>query len=98
MGEMGTYISRRQNIVAQYIATRPIFDMCLEAEKRIGSRVSMRWWEHEGIYFVGLWEAGGGMGIKSGGDTIVGRRRDGCCRLGDTASNLNNKGKSLVIL
>ena len=62
MEEMGTYISRRQNIVAQYIATRPIFDMCLEAERKMGSRVSMRWWEHEGIYFVGLWEAGGGWG------------------------------------
>ena len=43
--EMETYVSGRQNIVAQYIATRPIMDLCLEAKRRPGPRVEMRWRE-----------------------------------------------------
>ena len=43
-------ITRRQNTVAQYIATRPILDLCERATQRVGERVSRRWWDHEGIY------------------------------------------------
>ena len=32
-----TYVSRQKNTVAHYIATRPILDLCLEAERRPGS-------------------------------------------------------------
>ena len=39
--EVETYISRRQNTVAQYIATRPIMDLCLVAKRRPGPRVAM---------------------------------------------------------
>ena len=41
--EMKTYISRLHNIVAQYIANRTIFYLCMEVERRPGSRVSRRW-------------------------------------------------------
>jgi hypothetical protein len=39
------YILKRQNTVADYIATRPIFDLCLDAERQSGSQSSRRWWE-----------------------------------------------------
>ena len=42
--EMETYISRCQNTVSQYISTRPILDLCLEADQRLVSRVTKKWW------------------------------------------------------
>ena len=36
LDEIGVYIARRQNTVAQNIATRPIMDLCLAAERRPG--------------------------------------------------------------
>ena len=42
-------VTRRQNTVAQYIATRPILDLCERAMQRAGERLSRRWWEKEGI-------------------------------------------------
>ena len=36
-------ITRRQNAVAQYIATRPILDLCERSTQRLGERVSQRW-------------------------------------------------------
>ena len=50
---METYIRQRQNMVAQYIATRPIMDLCEAVESNWGARVGMRWWEHTGIDLVG---------------------------------------------
>ena len=41
--EVETYVSHLQNTVAQFIATRPIMDLCLAAERRSGSRVSKQW-------------------------------------------------------
>ena len=43
--EVETYVSRRQNTVAQFIATRPIIELCLEMEWRSGSRVTNQWWD-----------------------------------------------------
>ena len=37
--EIGVYIARRQNTVAQYIATRPIMDLCLAVELKPGMRL-----------------------------------------------------------
>ena len=42
---MENYIQRRQNIVAQYILTRPIMDLCEAAERKCGVRVGVHWWE-----------------------------------------------------
>ena len=36
---METYIYRIQNMVSQVIETRPILDLCLEAEWRLGVQV-----------------------------------------------------------
>ena len=51
--EVETYITQRQNTAAQYIATRPILDLCEEAERRPGAGVSKRWWEQVGINLAG---------------------------------------------
>ena len=42
LGEIVVYIVRRQNTVAQYIATRPIMDLCLTAERKPVMRLSRR--------------------------------------------------------
>ena len=42
--EVDTYVIHRQNNVAQYIATGPIIELCLIAERQTGAQVSMRWW------------------------------------------------------
>ena len=64
-------ITRRQNTVAQYIATRPILDLCERATQRMGARVYQRWWEKEGIDLEAAKERGGGgysdrFGIRFG--------------------------------
>ena len=38
-------VTRRQNTFAQYIATRPIMDLCERATQRVGARVSRQWWD-----------------------------------------------------
>ena len=44
-----TSILQRQNMVAQFIAMRPILGLCEVAERRPGTRVPRRWWEQTGI-------------------------------------------------
>ena len=46
---METFIRRWQNTVAQYIATRPILDLCEASEKNWGVQVGMWWWKQAGI-------------------------------------------------
>ena len=38
--EIGVYIARRHNMVAYYIATRSIMDLCLAAERNPGLLLS----------------------------------------------------------
>ena len=47
--EIRKSITNRQNTVAQYIATRPLLDLCERNTQRGGARVSRRWWGHKGI-------------------------------------------------
>ena len=47
--DIRTSIQRRQNTVAQYIATQPLLDLCEGARPREGARVTLRWWEQSGI-------------------------------------------------
>ena len=47
--EIRKSITNMQNTVAQYIATRPILDLCERTTKRGGERVSRRWWDQKGI-------------------------------------------------
>ena len=51
-----TSILRRQNTVAQFIATRPIMDLCKGEVRRPGARVPNRWWEQTGIDWKGARE------------------------------------------
>ena len=51
-----TWILRRQNTAAQFIATQPIMDLCKKAERRPGARVPRRWWDQTGIEWKGARE------------------------------------------
>ena len=59
--EVDTYVSRHQNTVAKFIATRPIMDLCLAAARSMGSMVSNKWWNQDGLESEGMrttaWEA-----------------------------------------
>ena len=55
--EVETYISRHQDTVAKFIATRPIMDLCLAAERHPGSQVTNWWWEQDGLDLEGMWAA-----------------------------------------
>ena len=43
--DIGVCVTRRQNTVAQYIATRPILDLCEWSVRRPVAWVSQRWWD-----------------------------------------------------
>ena len=47
--DVRTSINRRQNTVAQYIATGPLLDLCKGATQREGAQVTLRWWDQTGI-------------------------------------------------
>ena len=47
--DVRTSINIRHNTVAQYIATRPLLDLCKGTTKIGGARVAMRWWNQKGI-------------------------------------------------
>ena len=52
--EVETYISRRHNTVANFIATMPIMDLCLEATRRLGPRDAKRLWEQDRLDLEGM--------------------------------------------
>ena len=52
--DIGVYIAHRQNMVAQYIATHPIMDLCLAAERNPEMRLSRRWWEQHVLDILGI--------------------------------------------
>ena len=47
--DIRVYIERHNNMVAQYIATRPTMDLCLEAERKPVRCLSRRWCENTGV-------------------------------------------------
>ena len=47
--DIRTLINNRQNTVAQYIATRPLLDLCEGTNQIEGARVTRRWWDQKGI-------------------------------------------------
>ena len=47
--EIRVLITNRQNTVTQYIATRPLLELCEGAKQRGGARVTRRWWDQKGI-------------------------------------------------
>ena len=52
--EVDTYVSRLHNTVVQFIATIPIMDLFLVADRRPGSRVVRRWKEKDGLDLEGM--------------------------------------------
>ena len=77
--EIGMYIVCQQNTVAQYIATRPIMQLCLAEERNPGMRLSRRWWKQPGMDILGI-RAGHSAEEVGGGDgygVIGGRGRVG---------------------
>ena len=58
MEEVEEYITHRHNMVAHYIATRTIMDLCEEAVRRLTVLLLLflkRCLCHEGVRIVGLW-------------------------------------------
>ena len=54
LDEIEVYITRVQNMVAEYIATCPIMDLCLAAEQRRVMRLSRRWWDQPNLNILGI--------------------------------------------
>ena len=54
MQEVDTHVSFCQNNVAQFITTRTILYLCLAVERRLGSRVTNRWWDQDGLDVEGM--------------------------------------------
>ena len=50
--DMGEYVLKRHNAVAQYIATRLILDLCKETVLMPRAWLAKRWWDQEGLYLV----------------------------------------------
>ena len=72
--DIRTSIINRQNTVAQYIATRPLLDLCEGARSREGAKVPLRWWDQAGID----WETAKAKGVEKdrmgGSGSSIGRR------------------------
>ena len=71
--EIRKSIANRQNTVAQYIATRPLLDLCKGARAREGARVPMRWRNQAEID----WETAKSKGVETGSTSGSGTDTDG---------------------
>ena len=71
-----TSINRRQNTVAQYIATRPLLDLCEGATQIEGARVTLRWWDQLGIDWEKAKAKETESASDSGSDTEGGEARE----------------------
>ena len=54
LDEIGVYITQCYNMVAQYIATSPIMELCLAAEPNTGLQLSRRWWDQTALDILGI--------------------------------------------
>ena len=61
--EIGVYISCHQNTFAQYIATRPIMDLILAAERKPGIRLSRQWCDQPALDIMGIRAGRAAVGI-----------------------------------
>ena len=41
------YIRRQQATIAEKVTCRPIYELCVEAERRLGTSRRMRWWDQD---------------------------------------------------
>ena len=67
---IGKYITRRQNTVAQYIATRMILEICERFARRPWARVSQQWWEQSGLDLEGGKEKSAAAVADSDGEEL----------------------------
>ena len=51
--DMGAYVLKRQNTVAQYITMWPIMDLCKKPVRRPGQWFARRWWYQEILDLAG---------------------------------------------
>ena len=63
-------------MVAQYIATQSLLELCEGSERAPGARVRMQWWEQEGIHLVGAWEAAAMVAEEEGGEEWCGGNKE----------------------
>ena len=73
MTDIRKSIANRQNTVVQYIATRPLLDLCEGARAREGSKVPMRWWNQADID----WETAKSKGVEQDSTGGSGTDTDG---------------------
>ena len=66
-------IENRQNTIAQYIATRPLLDLCEGARAREGGKVPMRWWNQA----KNDWETAKTKGVETDSTSGSGTDTDG---------------------
>ena len=52
--EIKVYITSFQNTVAQYIATRPIMELCLATERKPVMSLYRKWWEQISLDILGI--------------------------------------------
>ena len=68
LDEIGVYIDCHHNMVTQYIATHPIMDLCLAAERKPVLQLFLwRWWEHPALDILGI--RAGHAEAEVGGET-----------------------------
>ena len=93
LGEIGIYIARRHNMVAQYIATHPIIELCLEAEWKPGLRLSRRWWEQPAVYIMGI----GVVQVAAEGreDIGGGKNRNWSCRERESRGGADDRDRMI---
>ena len=68
-----TSININQNTFAQYIATRPLLDLCEGEKQREGARVTTRWWDQTGKE----WERAKTRGAETKSDSESGTDTEG---------------------
>ena len=81
-------IANRQNTVTQYIATRPILDLCEGARAREGAKVPMRWWDQADID----WETAKSKGVEKDSTGGSGTDTDGEAERKDTSRASGSSG------
>ena len=65
---------RRQKTVAQFIARRPILDLCERSARRPGAKVSQRWWEQYGLDLEGV-KKKAAAAAESYGEEMIGEEK-----------------------
>ena len=91
MKEVETFVSCRQNKLSQFIVIRPIMELCMATEWRLGSRVTKRWWDQEGLYVERIRMA------SQEEDQTEGEGRDGRDRDGDRLSQWEDNAAKVFL-